>query len=216
MVRTDHSLPVRIIRFMQCHHTPSPTAEHSAFLLPACIVLWTDVITGIPLAVVAKLRARHLFPTSNLSKNKWNSFCYDLHVWFAFHSYFNKQNCSNLYQCKENLTQQRQYGQRQRWSWFQVFAQENGFKVPLPQKSVIWKYFTSQKLMRLIPFEIASVQFTEQIIMNNFYLFIRKIFEHPSLQHLGIPVHMYQAVRQVSGSQLSQAPADAAGGKGQG
>lgn len=148
MVRTDHSLPVRIIRFMQCHHTPSPTAEHSAFLLPACIVLWTDVITGIPLAVVAKLRARHLFPTSSLSKNKWNSFCYDLHVWFAFHSYFNKQNCNNLCQRKENLTQQRQHGQRQHWSWFQVFAQENGFKVPLPQKFVIWKYFTSQKLMR--------------------------------------------------------------------
>lgn len=187
MVRTDHSLPVRIIRFMQCHHTPSPTAEHSAFLLPACIVLWTDVITGIPLAVVAKLRARHLFPTSSLSKNKWNSFCYDLHVWFAFHSYFNKQNCSNLCQCKENLTQQRQYGQRQRWSWFQVFAQENGFKVPLPQKSVIWKYFTSQKLMRLIPFEIASVQFTEQVIVNNFYLFNKKNLWASKLTALGNP-----------------------------
>lgn len=34
------------------------------------------------------------------------------------------------------------------------------------------------------------MQFTEQIIVNNFYLFIRKHFEHPSLQHLGIPVHL--------------------------
>lgn len=42
-------------------------------LLSACIVLQTDVITGIPLAAVAELRARHLPPTSSLSKNKWNS-----------------------------------------------------------------------------------------------------------------------------------------------
>lgn len=44
--------------------------------------------------------------------------------------------------------------------------------------------------MRLIPFEIASVQFTEQITVNNFYLFIRKYFEHASLQHLRTPVHL--------------------------
>lgn len=126
----------------QIYAMPSHTFSHCrTFLLPACIVLWTDVITGIPLAVVAKLRARHLFPTSSLSKNKWNSFCYDLHVWFAFHSYFNKQNCSNLCQWKENLTQQGQRGQRQRWSWFQVFAQEKGFKVPLPQTACNSKVF---------------------------------------------------------------------------
>lgn len=47
-----------------------------AFLLSACIVLQTDVSTGIPLAAVAELRARHLPPTSSLSKNKWNSFHY--------------------------------------------------------------------------------------------------------------------------------------------
>lgn len=113
MVRTDHLLQVKIIRFMQCHHTPSSILEHSAFLLFACIVLWTDVITGIPLAVVAKLRARHLFPTSSLSKNKWNSFCYYLHVWFAFHSYSNKQNCNNICQWNESLNQQRECVQRQ-------------------------------------------------------------------------------------------------------
>lgn len=47
----------------------------------------------------------------------------------------------------------------------------------------------SLKLTRLIPFEIANIQFTELITVNNFYLFIRKYLEHPSLQHLGIPVH---------------------------
>lgn len=144
MFRTGHSLPVRIIRFMQCHHTPSPTAEHSAFLLPACIVLWTDVITGIPLAVVAKLRARHLFLPVVCQRINGIHFAMILHVWFAFHSYFNKQNCNYLCQCKENLTQQGQRGQRQHWSQFQVFAQENGFKFPLPLHLVIWKYFPSQ------------------------------------------------------------------------
>lgn len=34
------------------------------------------------------------------------------------------------------------------------------------------------------------MQFTEQITVNNFYLFIRKYFEHASLQHLRIPVHL--------------------------
>lgn len=43
--------------------------------------------------------------------------------------------------------------------------------------------------MRIIPFKIVSVQFTEQIAVNNFYLFIRKYLEHPRLEHLGIPVH---------------------------
>lgn len=81
MARTDHLLQVRNSRVMQCHRTPSSSpSEYSAFLLFACIVLSTDVITGIPLAAVAKLRARHLFPTSSLSKNKWNSFHYYLHV----------------------------------------------------------------------------------------------------------------------------------------
>lgn len=82
MARTDHLLQVRISRVTRCHRTPSSSSpsEYSAFLLFACIVLSTDVITGIPLAAVAKLRARHLFPPSSLSKNKWNSFHYYLHV----------------------------------------------------------------------------------------------------------------------------------------
>lgn len=166
MVRTDHLLQVRIIRFMQRHHTPSSVSEHSAFLLFACIVLWTDVITGIPLAVVAKLRARHLFPTSSLSKNKWNSFCYYLHVWFAFHSYSNKQNCSNICQWKESLNQQRERVQRQHaglipgictGKWMQSSRSTTEF--------IICKYLSaSLKLMRLLPFEILSMQFTKQII----------------------------------------------------
>lgn len=80
MLRTDHLQHVRIIRLMQCHRPPSAAAERSALLLFACIVLQPGVSTGIPLAAVGKLRARHLFPASSLSKNKWNSFCYYLHV----------------------------------------------------------------------------------------------------------------------------------------
>lgn len=63
----------------------------------------------------------------------------------------------------------------------------------------------SLKLTRLIPFEIASMQFTEQITVNNFFLFIRKNLEHPRLQDLGIPVHQDTCTELLVKSEVSLA-----------